>query len=74
MTVCDLRANVVLLQQSAGHDLSTSQKSARGYTSKDGSDFKDQHYDVEHTGESIDIPIASRGEGIVEDDDSDQDS
>ena len=53
------------------HDSSKSKKSARGNTSKDGSYFEDQDYDVEHIGKSIDSPIASRGEGTVENDDSD---
>jgi len=48
-------------------------KSARGDTSKDGFDFEDQYYDVEHTGESIDTLIASKGEGTVDNDDSDKD-
>jgi len=54
--------------------LSKSKKSAWGNTSKDRSDFEDQDYDVEHTDELIDTPVASRGEGIIENDDSDQDS
>jgi len=33
--MCDLRVNVVLLQQSAGHDPSKSKKSVRGNTSKE---------------------------------------
>jgi len=49
MTICDLRANVVLLQQGAGYDPSKSKKSTGGDTSKDGSDFEDQDYDAEHT-------------------------
>jgi len=48
--------------------------SARGNTSKDGSYLEDQDYVVKHTGESIDTLVASRGEDIVENDDSDQDS
>ena len=74
VTIRDLRANVVLLQQSAGHDLSKSKKSAGGDNSMDGSDFEDQDYDVEHIGEFIDTHVASRGEGIIKNDDSDQDS
>ena len=74
MAISDLQTNVLLLQQSTGHDLSKSKKSARGNTSKDGSNFEDQDYDVERTSKYIDTPIASRGKGIVENDDSDQDS
>ena len=74
MTISDLRTNFALLQQSAGHDLSKFKKSARDNISKDGSDFEDRDDDVEHTGEFIDTPIASRGEDIIENDDSDQDS
>ena len=74
VTISDLRTNVVLLQQSVGYDLSKSKKSARGNTSKDRTDFEDQDDDIKHTDEFIDIPIASRGEGIVENDDTDQDS
>ena len=59
---------------SVGHDLFKSKKSARGNTSKDGSDFKDQDHNVEHTEKSIDTPIANRGEGTVQNDDSNQDS
>ena len=68
--ISDLRTNVVLLQQSARHDLSKSKKNTRGNTSKDGSDFENQDYDIEHTGEYIDTPVASRAEGIIENDDS----
>jgi len=74
VTISDLRTNVGLLQQSAGHDLSKFKKSARGNISKDGSDFEDRDDDVEHTGEFIDTFVTSRGEGVVENDDSDQDS
>jgi len=74
VTISDLRTNVALLQQSAGHDLSKFKKSARGNISKDGSDFKDRDDDVEHTGEFIDTPVASTGEGVIENDNSDQDS
>jgi len=51
-----------------------SKKSTRGNTSKDGSDFEDQDYDVEHTVESINTAVVSRGEGIVENDDNGKDS
>ncbi|KAJ8437698.1 hypothetical protein Cgig2_030720 [Carnegiea gigantea] len=61
MTISDLRANVGLLQQSAGHDPSKSKKNRRGNTSKDRSDFEDQDSDVEQIGESLDTPIADRG-------------
>jgi len=53
VAVCDLRANIVLLQQSARHDPSKSKKSTRGNTSKDGSNFEDSDYDAEHAGESM---------------------
>ena len=74
MTISDLRTNVALLQQSASHDLSKLKKNAKGNISKDGSDLEDRDDDVEHTGEFIDTPVASKGEGVVETDDSDQDS
>ena len=74
MTIRDLRANIVLLQQSAGYDPSKSNKCARGNTSKNGSNFADQDYDAEHTGEFIDTLITSREEGTVENYDNDQDS
>ena len=74
MTISDFRTNVALLQQSAGHDLYKFKKSARGNISKNGSDFQDRDDDVEHTGKFIDTPVASRGEGVVENDDGDQDS
>ncbi|KAJ8440053.1 hypothetical protein Cgig2_025532 [Carnegiea gigantea] len=45
VTISDLRANVGLLQQTAGHDPSKSKKNIRGNTSKDGSDFEDQDSD-----------------------------
>ena len=41
VTISDLRTNVALLQQSAGHDLSKFKKSTRGNVSKDRSDFED---------------------------------
>ena len=65
---------MLLFFSSAGHDPSKSKKSVRGNTSKDGSYFEDQDYDVEYTGKSIDTLVANRGDGIVENDDSDQDS
>jgi len=71
--ICDLRADVVLLQQSAGHDLSKSKKSTGGNPLKVGSDFEDQDYDVEHIGEFIDTSVASRRDDIIENDDSDKD-
>jgi len=73
VTISDLRANVGLLQQSAGHDPSKSKKNTRGHTSKEGSNFEDQDSDVERT-ESLDTPIADQGGDAIENDDSDQDS
>ena len=74
MTIIDVRANIGLLQQSAGHDPPKSKKNTRGNTSKEGSDFEDQDSDVERTDESLDTPIANRGGDIVENDNSDQNS
>ncbi|KAJ8438229.1 hypothetical protein Cgig2_028132 [Carnegiea gigantea] len=74
VTISDLRANVGLLQQSAGHDPSMSKKNRRGNASKDGSDFEDQDSDVEWTGKSLDTPVADRGRDTIDNDDSDQDS
>jgi len=74
VTISDLRTNVALLHQSARHNLSKFKKSTRGNILKDGSDFKEWDDDVEHTGEFIDTPVACRWEGIVENDDSHQDS
>jgi len=74
VTISDLRANVGLLQQSAGHDHSKSKKKRRGNTSNDGSDFEDQDSDVERTGEPLDTPIGDRGGKTIDNDDSDQDS
>ncbi|KAJ8430754.1 hypothetical protein Cgig2_009059 [Carnegiea gigantea] len=72
MTISDLRANVSLLQQSAGHDPSKSKKNRRGNTSKDGSDFEDQDSKVERIGESLDTPITNRGGDTIDNDDSNQ--
>ena len=59
MIISDLRANVGLLQQGAGHDPSKFKKNTRGNTSKDGSNFENQDFEVEWTRESLDTPITN---------------
>ncbi|KAJ8426680.1 hypothetical protein Cgig2_018771 [Carnegiea gigantea] len=55
VTISDPRANVGLLQKSAGYDPS------KGHVLKDESDFDDQDSDADQTNESSDIQIANRG-------------
>ena len=72
MIISDLRGNVGLLQQSAGHDLSKSNKNTRGNSSKEGPDFEDQDYDAERTDKSLDTPIIDQGSNTAKNVDSDQ--
>ena len=61
MTISDLRANVGLLQQSAGHDPLKSKKINRGNTLKEGSNFGVQDSNAKCTGKSLDTPVDNRG-------------
>jgi len=57
VTINELRANVALLQKSAGYAPSKYEKNTTGHVLKDGSDFGDRESDVEWTSESANVHI-----------------